>query len=64
MTLIAQAKELATELGQELTLARIAGLHAGPIELLAGNPAAVEQELRRPAHDAFKRMEYWGFLAT
>ena len=60
--LIAQAKDLATELGQEVTLARIAS-NAGPIELLAGNPAAAEQELRS-AYDALKRMEHWGFLTS
>ncbi|MBV9164857.1 MAG: AAA family ATPase [Solirubrobacterales bacterium] len=60
--LISQAKDLAAELGQEVTLARIA-LNAGPIELLAGDPAAAERELQ-PAYDALKRMEHWGFLAS
>ena len=60
--LIAVAKDLAAELGQEVTLARIA-LNTGPIELLAGNPAAAERELRS-AYDALKGMEHWGFLAS
>jgi tetratricopeptide (TPR) repeat protein len=60
--LIAQAKDLAAELGLEVTLARMA-MNAGAIEILAGDPAAAERELR-PAYDALKRMENWGFLAS
>jgi class 3 adenylate cyclase/tetratricopeptide (TPR) repeat protein/predicted Ser/Thr protein kinase len=60
--LIAQAKELATELGLELTLAFIAG-QAGPIEMLAGDAAAAERELR-PAYEALTRMEHWGTLSS
>jgi class 3 adenylate cyclase/tetratricopeptide (TPR) repeat protein len=60
--LIAQAKELAAELGVEVTLARIA-IQAGPIELLAGDPSAAERELR-PACKALERMENWGHLAS
>lgn len=59
---IAQAKELAEELGLELTLARIAH-HSGPIELLAGDAAAAERELR-PAYEALKRMGSWGYVAS
>ena len=59
---IAQAKELSEELGLELTLARIAH-HSGPIELLAGDAAAAERELRL-AYEALKRMESWGNVAS
>ena len=59
---IAQAKELAEESGMKLTLARIA-MQSGPIELLAGDAAAAERELR-PAYDALKRMEQWGSLTS
>jgi ATP/maltotriose-dependent transcriptional regulator MalT len=60
--LIARAKELAAELGLEVTLARIA-LQAGPIELLAGDAAAAEREMR-PALEALERMEAWGFAVS
>ncbi|MGN6169389.1 MAG: ATP-binding protein, partial [Solirubrobacteraceae bacterium] len=60
--LIADAKQLAQELGQEVTLARIA-IQAGPIEMLAGDPAGAERELR-PAYDALLRIEHWGHLTT
>jgi tetratricopeptide (TPR) repeat protein len=60
--LIAQAKELAAELGLEVSAAGIA-MQAGPIELLAGDPAAAEMALR-PAYDVLKRMENWGHLAS
>ncbi len=59
---IAQAKELAQELGQELTLARI-GWQLGTIELLAGDPAAAERELR-PAYNALERMRQWGNIVS
>ncbi len=59
---IALAKELARELGLELTLARIA-LQSGPIELLAGDPAAAERELR-PAYEALERMQSWGYMTS
>jgi tetratricopeptide (TPR) repeat protein len=59
---IEQAKELARELGLELTLARIA-VQSGPIELLAGDAAAAERELR-PACDALERMTQWGYLTS
>lgn len=59
---IAQAKELAEELGLEYTLARIAA-QSGPIELLAGDAAAAERELR-PAYEALKRMGSWGDTAS
>ena len=45
-----------------MTLARIA-VQAGPIELLAGDPAAAERELR-PAYEALERMENWGYVAS
>jgi class 3 adenylate cyclase/tetratricopeptide (TPR) repeat protein/predicted Ser/Thr protein kinase len=61
-SLIAGAKELATELGLELTLAFIAG-QAGPIEMLAGDAPAAERELR-PACEALLRMEHWGTLSS
>jgi tetratricopeptide (TPR) repeat protein len=60
--LIASAKDVATELGLELTLAFIAG-QAGPIEMLAGDAAAAERELR-PACEALMRMEHWGTLSS
>jgi tetratricopeptide (TPR) repeat protein len=60
--LIAGAKEVATELGLELTLAFIAG-QAGPIEMLAGDAPAAERELR-PACEALLRMEHWGTLSS
>jgi class 3 adenylate cyclase/transposase InsO family protein/tetratricopeptide (TPR) repeat protein len=60
--LIARAKALAEELGLELTLARIA-LQAGPLELLAGDAAAAERELR-PAYEALERMQDWGHLSS
>jgi predicted ATPase/class 3 adenylate cyclase len=59
---IAQAKELAEELGLGLTLARIA-LQSGPIELLAGDAAAAERELR-PAYEALERMGQWGYMTS
>jgi class 3 adenylate cyclase/tetratricopeptide (TPR) repeat protein len=59
---IAQAKELARELGLHLTLARVA-VQSGPIELLAGDPAAAERELR-PAYDALVQMQYWGYMTS
>jgi DNA-binding SARP family transcriptional activator/class 3 adenylate cyclase len=59
---IAQAKELAEELGLELALARIAH-HSAPIELLAGDAAAAEREFRT-AYEALKRMGSWGDVAS
>jgi class 3 adenylate cyclase/tetratricopeptide (TPR) repeat protein len=59
---ITQAKELAEDLGLEVLHARIA-LQAGPIELLAGDPAAAERELR-PAFEALERMGNWGHLVS
>jgi tetratricopeptide (TPR) repeat protein len=59
---IAMAKSLAEELGLELTLARIA-LQSGPIELLAGDAAAAERELR-PAYEALERMHNWGYMTS
>jgi len=60
--LIAQAKALAEELGLEVTLARIA-LQAGPVEVLAGDAAAAERELR-PAFEALERMGNLGHLSS
>jgi class 3 adenylate cyclase/predicted ATPase len=59
---IEQAKELARELGLQLTLARMS-LQSGPIELLADDPAAAERELR-PAYDALVKMQYWGYMTS
>jgi ATP/maltotriose-dependent transcriptional regulator MalT len=60
--LIGQAKELAAELGLEVTLARTS-LQAGAVEMLAGDPAAAERELR-PAYESLRRMENWGYLTS
>jgi class 3 adenylate cyclase/tetratricopeptide (TPR) repeat protein len=60
--LIAQAKALGEELGLHLTSARIA-FQSGPIELLAGDAAAAERELRA-AYDTLERIENWGHLAS
>jgi class 3 adenylate cyclase/tetratricopeptide (TPR) repeat protein len=61
--LLAQAKALAEELGLEVTLAAGVALQAGYVELLAGDAAAAERELR-PACEALERMGSWPHLAT
>ena len=61
--LIAQAKMLGEELGLETDLAWGVADSAARVELLAGNPAAAELELR-PACEALERMGNWGALAT
>lgn len=60
--LIAQGKALAEELGLEVLLPGVAW-EAGYIELLAGDAAAAERELR-PACEALERMGNWGNLAV
>jgi class 3 adenylate cyclase/tetratricopeptide (TPR) repeat protein len=61
--LIAQAKALARELGLDFILAHGVAHQAGYVELLAGDAAAAERELR-PACEALERMGDWGSLAT
>jgi tetratricopeptide (TPR) repeat protein len=61
--LIAQAKALAEEVGLELTLFGGVADQAGYVELLAGDAAAAERELR-PACEALERMGAWGNLAS
>jgi class 3 adenylate cyclase/tetratricopeptide (TPR) repeat protein len=61
--LIARAKALAAELGHELMLVHGLAHQAGMIELLAGDGAAAERELR-PACEALERMGNRGGLAT
>jgi class 3 adenylate cyclase/tetratricopeptide (TPR) repeat protein len=61
--LIAQAKAHAEELGLEFVLAGGIPAQAGYVELLAGDAAAAERELR-PACEALERMGDWGHLAT
>ena len=62
-TLIASAKRLAEELGLEAVLAYGVAHQAGLIELLAGDAAAGERELRR-ACEALERMGDLGHLAV
>jgi tetratricopeptide (TPR) repeat protein len=59
--LIAQATALAQELGLEVILAGGVAMQAGCIELLAGDSAAAERELR-PAYKTLERMGNWGNL--
>jgi class 3 adenylate cyclase/tetratricopeptide (TPR) repeat protein len=61
--LIAQAKALAEELGLEFMLSGRLALQAGTVELLAGDAAAAERELR-PGCEALERMGNWAQLAT
>ena len=61
--LIAQAKMLGEELGLEADLAWGVADSAARVELLAGDPAAAELELRQ-ACEALERMGNWGALAT
>jgi class 3 adenylate cyclase/predicted ATPase len=61
--LIGRARALAEELGLEATLAAQAANGAGEIELLAGDPAAAERELR-PACEALERIGELGYLAS
>ena len=60
--LVAQAKALAEELGLEIVLARIA-VEAGSVELLAGDAAAAERELRAGCQ-ALERMGDLNHLAS
>ncbi len=59
---IGDAKRLAAELGLQVVLARMAR-EAGSIELLAGDPAAAERELR-VGYDDLDRMGNWGYLTS
>jgi tetratricopeptide (TPR) repeat protein len=61
--LIARTKALAEELGYELMLVHGVAHQAGMIELLAGDAAAAERELR-PACEALERMGNRGGFAT
>jgi tetratricopeptide (TPR) repeat protein len=61
--LIAQAKAVAEEVGLELTLNSGVADQAAYVELLAGDAAAVERELR-PACKALERMGSWANLAS
>jgi class 3 adenylate cyclase/tetratricopeptide (TPR) repeat protein len=61
--LIARARSLAEELGLELVLAAGIAQQAGEIEMLSGDAAAAERELR-PACDALERMGSWAHLST
>ncbi len=60
--LVVQAKALAEDLGLEITLALMAR-QAGSVELLAGDAAAAEHELR-PACEALERMGDLGHLSS
>jgi class 3 adenylate cyclase/tetratricopeptide (TPR) repeat protein len=60
--LIVRAKALAEELRLEVLLAAGVAQQAGYVELLAGNAAAAERELR-PACEALERMGDWGHFA-
>jgi class 3 adenylate cyclase/tetratricopeptide (TPR) repeat protein len=60
--MIAQAQALAQELGLEVLLA-VGAWVAADIEMLAGDAAAAERELR-PACEALERMGNWGNLAV
>ena len=61
--LMAQARALAQELGLEVLLAAGIAPSMAEVELLAGDPAAAERELR-PACEALERMGNWGNLAV
>jgi class 3 adenylate cyclase len=61
--LVAQAKALAEEVGLKLTLASGVADQAGYVELLAGDAAAAERELR-PACEALERMGAWPNLSS
>jgi predicted ATPase/class 3 adenylate cyclase len=61
--LIARAKALAEELGLEVVLASHVAPGAGYVELLAGDAAAAERELR-PACEALERIGELSFLAS
>ena len=61
--LMAEARASAEELGLETQLATGVARAAGEIELLAGDPAAAERELR-PACETLERMGDWGHFAS
>jgi tetratricopeptide (TPR) repeat protein len=60
--LAARAKEIYGELGLELWAAAMGNVW-GPIELLAGDPAAAERELR-PGYDTLERFGEKGFRSS
>ncbi len=61
--LIGRARSLAEELGLEATLAAQVATGVGEIELLAGDPAAAERELR-PACETLERIGELGYLSS
>jgi class 3 adenylate cyclase/tetratricopeptide (TPR) repeat protein len=61
--LIAQARALAEELGLQVLVDSHTGPSAGGVELLAGDPAAAERELR-PACEGLERVGELGFLSS
>lgn len=60
--LIARGKSLARQLGDQVALAAVLR-HSGYVEMLDGDPAAAEAEVRE-GHEILERISDWGHLAS